>query len=214
MAIHDFKSQRLFIDQPLNTGNAVEASREQANYLLNVLRMREGQRFLAFNGVDGEWETELAATGKKKCKLVPVHQTRVQPKAGNLIYCFAPLKQARLDYMIQKAVEMGADILQPIITQHTQIRSINPKRMRANAIEAAEQCGILNLPELRQPVNLDALDVAIGKSTHLVFCDEEGFDHNGLERVSEGKFKKLALLIGPEGGFSDQERAIFQLVAD
>ena len=206
MALHDFKSQRLFIDAPLAPGQELDASREHANYLLNVLRMREGQSLLAFNGVDGEWEMTLAEVGKKKCKLVPVRQTRIQPKQGNLIYCFAPLKQARLDYMIQKAVEMGAAVLQPVITQHTQVRAINEKRIYANAIEAAEQCGVLNIPEIRVPVRLDALDAAIGEATQLIFCDEADHQQNGLDTLSGDRDRQRALLIGPEGGFSDGER--------
>ena len=105
MALHDFKSQRLYLEEPLQTGRMIAMSREHANYLLNVLRMKEGQKLLAFNGVDGEWEMVIAETGKKKCKLEAIRQTRQQPETGNLIYCFAPLKQARLDYMVQKAVE-------------------------------------------------------------------------------------------------------------
>ena len=189
---------------------AITASREQANYLLNVLRMREGQSLLAFNGVDGEWEMTITEVGKKKCRLLPLRQTRKQPEPGNLIYCFAPLKQARLDYMIQKAVEMGVAILQPVITQHTQVRSINEKRIYANAIEAAEQCGVLNIPEIRPAIHLDTLDAEIGTSTQLIFCDEAKNDQNGLETASKNIGKACALLIGPEGGFSEQERKTLQ----
>lgn len=206
MALHDFKSQRLFVEYDLSKDKHFEATREQANYLLNVLRMSDGDGILVFNGRDGEWRATIEATGRKKCNLVPVEQTRAQPEAPSLIYCFAPLKQARLDYMIQKAVEMGAGVLQPVITQYTQARNINDKRILSNSIEAVEQCGILSLPQINPPIALHKLLETLDEGTHLIFCDENTHDANPILELSVKIPEKIAVLIGPEGGFSDDER--------
>lgn len=210
MAIHDFKSQRLFVDADLGEDRTFEVSREQANYLLNVLRLKSSSGILIFNGRDGEWQAEIRETGRKKCTLRPVKMVREQPEQYRLTYCFAPLKQARLDYMIQKAVEMGVGILQPVITQFTQVRALNEKRMLSNAIEAAEQCGILNMPEIYEPVALQNLPGALGTSNQLFFCDEEAHKETILSKEKIETSKGLALLIGPEGGFSDEERAMIK----
>lgn len=206
MTLHDFKSQRLFVDHDLSQDKRFEATREQANYLLNVLRMSDSDGILIFNGRDGEWRATIEAKGRKKCNLVPVEQTREQPQAPSLIYCFAPLKQARLDYMIQKAVEMGAGVLQPVITQYTQARNINDKRILSNSIEAVEQCGILSLPTINEPIALHKLFETLDGDTHLVFCDENAHDANPILELAAMKPEKIAVLIGPEGGFSDDER--------
>jgi len=206
MAIHDFRSQRLYVDEPLVENALFEVSREQANYLLNVLRLKTDDQLRVFNGKDGEWCTRIEVTGRKKCLLHIETQTRLQPEAPSLIYCFAPLKQARQDYMIQKAVEMGAGQLQPVITQYTQARSVNVNRLRANTIEAAEQCGIISIPELSEPLPLSKLMENLGKETHLIFCDEETYSLNSIEKLKAEQPKRLAVLIGPEGGFSDDER--------
>ncbi len=205
MALNDFKSQRLFLDAPLATDVMIEASREQANYLLNVLRMADGSSILVFNGAHGEWQATITIQGRKKCSLIVKGQTRPQPEASKLIYCFAPLKQARLDYMVQKAVEMGVGVFQPVLTQHTQVRSLNENRVLANAIEAAEQCGILSIPVIRRPVSVADLPEHLGSDCHLVLCDED----NSQALLAFEKFKDgdtIALLIGPEGGFSAEER--------
>lgn len=206
MALHDFKSQRLFVKHDLSKDKSLEATREQSNYLLNVLRMKNEDEILVFNGRDGEWRAKIDVTGRKKCNLVPMAQIRSQPKEPSLIYCFAPLKQARLDYMIQKAVEMGAGVLQPVITQYTQVRSINEKRLLSNSIEAVEQCGILSIPKIASLIALKKLLNTFDEQTLLIFCDEEAHDANPLIELAAHKPDKLAVLIGPEGGFSEDER--------
>jgi 16S rRNA (uracil1498-N3)-methyltransferase len=133
-------------------------------------------------------------------------QTRPQPPRPDLIYCFAPLKQGRLDYLAQKAVEMGAGVLQPVITQHTQVAKPGTDRLKANAIEAAEQCGILAVPDVAEPVKLDRLLAGWEKDRRLIFCDEDASTNNPLPALQAVAEKKLGLLIGPEGGFSDEER--------
>ena len=208
MARYDFRMQRLYVGDALAPGGTVALSPKQANYLLNVLRMTSGDAVLAFNGSDGEWRAELAGTGRRASLLI-VEQTRPQPASPDLAYLFVPLKRARLDYMVQKAVEMGVGSLQPVLSQHGQVAKINLDRMRANAIEAAEQCGILTLPELRQPVRLEALLDAWPDEEgdrRLLFCDEGDAGDNPLPALSALKPGPLAVLIGPEGGFSEAER--------
>ena len=144
----NYKMQRLYLTADLAMNAAVDAGPEHSHYLLNVLRMTDGGEVLVFNGRDGEWRARVEAKSKKAARLTLVEQTRPQPAKPDLVYCFAPLKQGRLDYVVQKAVEMGAGVLQPVITQHTQVAKAGSERLQANAIEAAEQCGILAVPNV------------------------------------------------------------------
>ncbi|MEN3794637.1 16S rRNA (uracil(1498)-N(3))-methyltransferase [Fulvimarina sp. MAC3] len=206
MPTYDFKSPRLFVEEQLALDIPVEAAPAQTNYLLNVLRKEEGDGVLLFNGRDGEWLADLRKAGKKKLALVPVEQVRQQTAPYDLIYCFAPLKIGRLDYMVQKAVEMGAGVLQPVLTHHTQNHRIRIDKMVANAVEAAEQCGILTMPECREPVKFDAFLGDWPSSVPLIFCDERmeaATPIDPLQRLGKGP---KGLLIGPEGGFSPEER--------
>lgn len=202
----NYRMQRLFVDAPLAAGATVEPDAAQVNYLANVLRMRDGAEILIFNGRDGEWTAVLSFEGKRRLKLTAQVQTRPQPRASDLHYCFAPLKQGRLDYMVQKAVEMGAGVLQPVVTRHTQVSKIGVERMEANAVEAAEQCGILSLPECREPAKLERLVETWPEGRRLVFCDEDAMTNNPLPILHRLERGPLGLLIGPEGGFSDDER--------
>ena len=216
MSHYDFKSQRLWVEQDILENNAIPCDRAQANYMLNVLRMDQGDQLLIFNGRDGEWRCELHVLGRKKAALVPLSQERPQPLPSHkdIHYLFAPLKSARIDYMAQKAVEMGASRLRPVMTQHTQERRPKLDKMRANVIEAAEQCGILAIPEVTEPVSLDKmLDdwQATDPHRHIIFCDEGDMGDNPLAILDslrgEGEtVPPLAVLIGPEGGFSEAER--------
>ncbi len=170
MPRYDFRTTRLYVDAPLTQGGEVTLDRDQANYLLNVLRLGQGDAVLLFNGADGEWQANLAGSGKRSVTLIVGVQQRAQTRAGDLHFLFAPLKHARLDYLVQKAVEMGASRLQPVMTRHTQVARVNLDRMRANAIEAAEQCGILRVPEVAEPVTLEQVGAEADRL--LVFCDE------------------------------------------
>ncbi len=203
----DFASPRLFVAPPLAAGAAIALERNQANYLGNVLRLGPGDTILVFNGRDGEWRAAIA--GRKRAESLTVEsQTRPQDALPDVAYAFAPLKHARLDYMAQKAVEMGARTLQPVLTRLTQVSRVNVERMRANVIEAAEQCGILTLADVAEPVRLDAWLAGRDEARLLVFCDEgadladpvaalkaAGPDHAGID-----------VLVGPEGGFAPEER--------
>jgi 16S rRNA (uracil1498-N3)-methyltransferase len=213
MARYDFRFPRLFVDAPLAEGAAVALERAQANYLVNVLRLKAGADMLVFNGRDGEWRAQLTLAGKKSVQLQPIEQMRLQTAPGDLHYLFSPLKHARLDYMVQKAVEMGVSRLQPVVMRHTQAERINLARMRANAIEAAEQCGILVIPDIAEPRKLDALVRAWKADRLLVFCDEEADVKDPVAALSSARGGGLAgplpisLLVGSEGGFAEEERA-------
>ena len=202
----NYKMQRLFIDADLAAGKTVDPSPQQSHYLANVLRLGEGAELLVFNGRDGEWLARVAAKAKRTVQLAAVEQVRPQPLPSDLVYCFAPLKQGRLDYLVQKAVEMGAGVLQPVVTQHTQVAKVGSDRIAANAIEAAEQCGILAIPEVRDAVRLDRLLAGWESDRRLIFCDEDASTNNPLPALQSITEKKLGLLVGPEGGFSDAER--------
>ena len=209
MARYDFRSPRLHVDAPLAAGATVALSKPQGHYLADVLRLTAGDAVLVFNGRDGEWQANLAAAGKKRFVLALAEQTRPQPAPGDLHYWFAPLKAARLDYMVQKAVEMGATRLKPVLTQHTQAERVNVRRMRANAIEAAEQCGVLALPEIDEPVTLADALAAHDPQRLLVFCDEEADVKDpvaALAAAAPERAVAATVLIGPEGGFAPEER--------
>jgi 16S rRNA (uracil1498-N3)-methyltransferase len=205
----DFNAPRLFVDAPLSAGQTVELERNQSNYLGNVLRLAAGATILAFNGRDGEWQAQIAGR-KRPDSLTIVARTRPQDLLPDIAYVFAPLKHARLDYMVQKAVEMGASSLQPVLTRFTQVARVNGERMRSNVIEAAEQCGILTIAEVAEPVALDRYLSQRDGARLLVFCDEAADATNPLQtlrgepRVAHG----IDILIGPEGGFAEEERAI------
>src|SRR5258707_216933 len=156
MSRYDFRTTRLFVEVPLAAGAMVPLERDQTNYLVNVLRMKPGEPVLVFNGRHGEWRAALAQAGKKSFALGLIECARPQTPAGDLHYLFAPLRPAGLDYMVQRGVEFGASRLQRVLPRHTQSERINLARMGANAIGAAEQCGILTIPDIAEPIKLDA----------------------------------------------------------
>jgi 16S rRNA (uracil1498-N3)-methyltransferase len=210
MAVHDFTSQRLFVSYPLAEGQRITCTPEQASYLRNVLRLGEGDEILIFNGRDGEWRAILKEAGKRGADLVAAELIRPQAGGPDLHYLFAPLKRSRLDYMVQKATEMGVSRLAPVITRHTVAERVNVERMRANAIEAAEQCGILRVPDVAEPVKLPLLLKDWDAGRKLIFCDEAAEQASPLAALGELKPGPLAVLIGPEGGFSPDEREMIR----
>jgi 16S rRNA (uracil1498-N3)-methyltransferase len=208
MSGYDFRSPRLFVDAALAPGIAVALDRAQGHYLSHVLRLTSGGRVLVFNGRDGEWAAVLAG-GKRGVTLEIGARTRPQTVPSDLHYLFAPLKAARLDYMVQKAVEMGVSRLVPVLTRHGQVARINLDRMRANAVEAAEQCGILDLAEIAPPVDLPRWLAAREPGRFLVFCDEGADVANPAAALAAVPPRSgLAVLVGPEGGFAKEERAM------
>jgi 16S rRNA (uracil1498-N3)-methyltransferase len=208
MARYDFNAQRLFVEADLAEDGEVTLDGEQANYLRNVLRLSLGDPILVFNGRDGEWRAELAEAGKRRATLIVGSRTRTQEDGPDLLYLFAPLKRARLDYMVQKAAEMGVSRLLPVLTRRTVAERVNIERMRANAIEAAEQCGILRVPAVDEPVRLDRAIAQWNASRALIFCDEDSEEANPLAALARVQPGPLALLVGPEGGFDEAEREL------
>ena len=171
------------------------------------MRLPDGAETIIFNGRDGEWLARMSASGKRGVVLRPERQIRSQPETFGPVYAFAPLKQARLDYLVQKAVEMGASRLSPVLTQFTQVNRMNMDRMRANAIEAAEQCGILALPAIDEPLPFQKWLSSLPASTAIVFCDEESDAVSAVEKLQGAKAEHLTVLVGPEGGFAQEERS-------
>jgi 16S rRNA (uracil1498-N3)-methyltransferase len=209
MPEYDFRAPRLFVDVALTSGAGVALERDQSNYLGNVLRLKAGDSILVFNGRDGEWQAAIG--GKKRPDHLTIGpQTRLQDHLADLAYVFAPLKHARLDYVVQKAVEMGAARLQPVLTRHTQVARVNGERMRANVIEAAEQCGILSLAAVADPMPLERFFGDRDGQRLLVFCDEAAdvTDPLAALKTAQASAHGVDVLIGPEGGFAAEERAM------
>jgi 16S rRNA (uracil1498-N3)-methyltransferase len=209
MPDHDFRSPRLYVDAPLGEGRAIVLEREHSNYLGNVLRLAAGDNVLVFNGRDGEWRASIAGR-KRPDSLTITAQTRPQDRLPDLAYVFAPLKHARLDYMVQKAVEMGASRLEPVLTRFTQVSRVNGERMRANVVEAAEQCGILSIATVADPLPLERYLAGRGAERLLVFCDEAAEVADPLEALKAGRAGAggIDVLVGPEGGFAEEERTL------
>lgn len=202
----DFRAPRLFVDAPLAEGGVIALGRDQANYLGNVLRLTAGDTVLVFNGREGEWRASISGH-KRADGLTVLDRTRPQDRLPDLAFVFAPLKHARLDYMVQKAVEMGTSRLQPVLTRFTQVARVNSDRMRANVIEAAEQCGILSLAVVADPLPLERYLAGRLTQRLLVFCDEAADVADPLKVLQSGVAEHgIDVLIGPEGGFDAPER--------
>lgn len=207
MAIRDLTSERLFIADDLAAGRSVELPQQQAHYLAHVLRLRPGAKLLVFNGRDGEWEAAILDVGKRSVVIAIERQTRPQEQGPEIDYLFAPLKRSRLDYMVQKATEMGVRRLQPVMTERTIAERVNSDRMLANVIEAAEQCGVLRVPDVETPVSLESALGAWDATQPLVYCDEHETNSDPIETLGRVPSGPVGVLIGPEGGFSDGERS-------
>src|SRR5947209_8618761 len=205
MPLADFRKPRLFLDANLAAGASIALDRNQSNYLGNVLRLAAGETILVFNGRDGEWQAAISGR-KRPDHLEVTAQIRPQDRLPDLTYAFAPLKHARLDYMVQKAVEMGASTLQPVLTRFTQVTRVNNERMRANVIEAAEQCGILSIAAVAEPAPLERWLGRRDGARLLVFCDEDAelADPIAALRVEFESAHGIDVLIGPEGGFAEE----------
>ena len=205
---YDFRAQRLFVDDALTEGAPVSLDRDRAHYVSDVIRLAVGEHLHLFNGRDGEWRAVREAGGRREVLLRCEALLRRQTPPPDLDYVFAPLKHARLDYMVQKAVEMGAGRLVPVMTRRTQATRVNTERMRANVIEAAEQCGILTPPQVLEPVTLPRWLADLAPERVLVFCDEAAPQSDPLAPLRAAITGPLAVLIGPEGGFADEERRL------
>ena len=194
---------RLFVEASLADGARVELDAAQANYLGNVLRLGEGGQVLLFDGSSGEWLAEVAEAGKKRMMLAVIEQTRQQESVPDLWLAFAPVKKGRVDWLVEKAVELGVARLLPVVTQRTIVDKLNLDRMRAHIVEAAEQCGRTALADIDPPVKLDALLKGRDSARTLYFADETG----GERAVDAFKPGPALILTGPEGGFTPEEAA-------
>jgi 16S rRNA (uracil1498-N3)-methyltransferase len=209
MARTDFITPRLCVDDDLAPGDKLALAPEPANYLINVLRLGAGARVLVFNGRDGEFAATIAPLERKRASLILAERVRPQEFPPDVDYLFAPLKHARLDYMAQKAVEMGARALRPVITRRTQATRVNLERLAANAREASEQCGVIWLPKIEPPEPLAAALARWPAERLLIFCDEDAPTANPIDALAAAPAAEgVGLLIGPEGGFDEAERAL------
>ena len=205
---------RLFVRQDLNHGVAIELPDDQVHYLFHVMRQKAGDSVLLFNGQDGEWAATIETITKRSATLRATSQTRLQDKTPDVWLLFAPIKSARLDYVVQKATELGVAKIWPVLTKRTNARRIKHSRLVANAIEAAEQCNCLNVPEI-VPLG-DLADVLRNwpEPRLLAFCDESLTAPPALD-VFRAEFTgktgaPWAILIGPEGGFDFEEQDLLR----
>ena len=189
----------------LAAGASVALGRDQSRYLISVMRLSAGDEVLVFNGRDGEWLARVTATGKRDCRLVVVEQTRTQSSPPDLWLMFAPIKKTRTDFIVEKATEMGVRRIAPVFTRHTNSERVNSERLAAHCVEAAEQCGLLSVPEVSPPQRLDAVLDDWASDRHLMFCDETADHGAAAKALSEAGNDKWAVVIGPEGGFSADE---------
>ena len=200
---------RLFVDQPLNAAAEINLAAEQAHYLGGVLRLQAGDAVSIFNGRDGEFLSFVAEAAKKKMLLRVERLTSSVTPPPDIDYLFAPLKHLRLDYLVQKATELGARRLRPVITARTIAERVNLDRMQANVIEAAEQCNLVFVPEVLPPVTLNAAVRDWDAKRVLIYCDEGAGKGDALKTLSKLK-PPAAILVGPEGGFTAEERAMLK----
>ncbi|WP_436642885.1 16S rRNA (uracil(1498)-N(3))-methyltransferase [Microbaculum sp. FT89] len=202
------KPQRLFVEAPLSQGARVALPNDQAHYLLNVMRRGDGDPVALFNGRDGEWLGAIRKTGKRSVEVEIAEKTREQSAPRDIHYCFAPIKRARLDFIAQKATELGVARLQPIVTRFTVAERVKTERLAANAVEAAEQCGILWVPEIAEPVSFERYLADRDPARTLVFCDEAAPVSDPIEALKTAPEGAFAVMIGPEGGFAEEEREL------
>jgi len=206
---------RLYVEHPLGQGQSVPLSRDQANYLFNVMRLQTGAMVALFNGADGEWQAEVVEAGKRGGVLECQTQSAPQRMPPDLWLLFAPIKKARTDFIVEKAAEMGAARILPVQSEFTNAERVRQDRLQAHAVEAAEQCGGVFVPPVEGLQKLDRVLAEWPETRALVFCDEGLAGGSSplaalLARTSSEDIRKdggAAILIGPEGGFSDAERA-------
>ena len=202
---------RLFVEHPLGAGQPVPLTREQAHYLFSVMRLGAGDAVALFNGADGEWHAEISEAGKRGGMALCDTQTRAQTMPPDLWLLFAPIKKARTDFIVEKAVELGVSRILPVQTQFTNSERIRQDRLQAHALEAAEQCGACFVPEVAELVRLDRLLAEWPGERGLLFCDEA--EAGSRSSALAGVLAPAAILVGPEGGFSDAERTRLRAMA-
>ncbi len=194
---------RLYVDHPLGQGQSVPLDKGQAHYLFGVMRQAVGGEVLLFNGRDGEWRAEIAEAGKRAGMLTCVAQSAEQRMPPDLWLMFAPIKKARTDFIVEKAVEMGAARIVPVMTEFTNAGRVQRDRLEAHAVEAAEQCGATFVPEVAEAAKFDRVLDQLSSNRQIMFCDEALAGASANLPDNPGPW---AILIGPEGGFSERER--------
>lgn len=197
---------RLYVDELLGENMRLTPTPEQSHYLLHVMRAKPGERVGLFNGRDGEWRAEIAEVSKRSCVLRCQTQTAPQTSSPDLWLVFAPIKKTPADYVTQKATELGVRVLQPAFTRRSIVTRVNLGRMRANSIEAAEQSGRTDIPEIGEPLALEKLLAAWPRERKLLFCDEAGDAPAIAGALENADSDPWAILTGPEGGFDPKER--------
>lgn len=202
--------KRLYVAPALAGGAQIELPPEQSNYLLNVMRMRDGAEVVLFNGRDGAWLARLAGSSKKAARLDAIEQVAAQTPVSTLTYAFAPLKVGRLDYIVQKATEMGAGVIQPVMTRYTQAPRLRQDKLHIWAVEAAEQCEVLTVPEVRPEMALAAFIEGYDPEAVLFYADEQQASGSPVDTIARHGGKTAGLVIGPEGGFSEDERSLLR----
>ncbi len=209
---------RLFVEADLAAGGEVLLEEAQVHYLRNVMRRPDGAPLLLFNGRDGEWRGTLSFRGKKAAVAELGKRTREQAPEPDVWLCFAPVKRARIDYIAEKATELGVSVLQPVVTRHTAVERVNVGRLQANAIEAAEQTERLTVPEVRESVDLGKLLDRWPDGRRLMMCDETGGGPpigEALSALDEAaRAAPWAIVIGPEGGFAENELQALRRIKD
>jgi 16S rRNA (uracil1498-N3)-methyltransferase len=196
---------RLLVEDGLSSAAVVGLDGDRAHYLRNVLRLKPGDRVALFNGRDGEWSAGITELGKRSARLEVGERTRDQDDAADIWLAFAPIKRARIDFIAQKATELGATVLWPVFTKFTAMERVNLDRLRANAVEAAEQCGRMSVPAVREPVRFDELLDAWPLDRRLICCDETGAGAPIFDAAQAAGPGPAGLLIGPEGGLAKVE---------
>lgn len=199
---------RLFVDAPLHVGAELWLPEGQAHYLLHTLRTHAGEQVGVFNGREGEWSAAVTQLKKRDIQVTVKAQRAPQKNAPDLWLAFAPVKNEKIDYMVKRAVELGVSALLPVITRHTIVSRVNMERLRANAVEAAEQCGRMDIPHLTEPQPLDKLLGGWPSSRMLIHCDEGGTGKPVRALLPTLKRGPAGVLTGPEGGFAAEERTM------
>jgi 16S rRNA (uracil1498-N3)-methyltransferase len=203
---------RLYVADALAAGVRVALDEAKSHYLATVMRKVAGERVALFNGRHGEWAAVIVEARRGRVDLALEEQLRPQAPEPDLWLCFAPIKRARIDFVGEKATELGVSALQPIFTRRTAVERVNLERLAANAVEAAESCHRLTVPETRAPIALDRLLADWPKDRRLVFCDETGRGAPLTQALAGRGDAPAALLIGPEGGFAPEEQAMIRSV--
>ena len=201
---------RLYVDAPLQAGARLDLDARQSNYLANVMRLKPGDRLGVFNGRDGDWLAEVAAARRRAASLTVVEHSADQQRLPDLWLCIAPIRKARIDWVVEKATELGVARVQLVATTRTVVDRVNLDRLKAHAIEAAEQCGCNALPDIVPPVPLDRTLADWPDGRRLLFCDEDRTDPPVAAALADAEPGPWAVLIGPEGGFEARERALIR----